>query len=107
MSSLHGIIRTTQRVSAPSASLRYPSLLSSPFQEEKPPSHSRSQGAFLRFRPQRFLVVPAAFSTMIAMIKVEQIKQVADRRRILRHVRIVVIHTWVWQVVAAASADCR
>src|SRR5580692_12176735 len=65
----------------------------------KAPKPSSSEGAFLPFWPQPFLVVSA--------VKVEQIKQVADRRRILRQVRIVVIHTWIWQIVSAASADCR
>src|SRR5580692_13156040 len=104
MLSLQNIIRND---SAPSGSLRCPSLslisflsfLSFPFQKEEPPSHSRSQGASLRFWPQPFLFVSA--------IKVEQIKQVADRRRILRHVRIVIIHPRIWQIVSAASADCR
>ena len=41
------------------------------------------------------------------VVEVEQVEQVADRRRVLGNVRIVFIGVWVRQIVAAAFTDRR
>ena len=51
--------------------------------------------------PNTLVILPMTMVSIVVMVKIEQVEQIADRRAIHRHIRVLGIRNWVSKIVAA------
>ena len=51
------------------------------------------------------MVVSAVVVTVVMMVEVEEVKEIADGRAVQRHIGIIVVRDWVREIVAAAVSE--